>query len=94
MGSHLERLYGTSMFLILNLAFTLLTGVMYLGIVWALSCWDSSWLFMSSVGYSGVLFSLSMLECFLSQVPTRRVIFFTVPTRIYPVVLMVLLSVR
>jgi len=47
-----------------------------------------------SVGYSGVLFALAAMEAFLSPAPSRSVFgLFNVPTKVYPWVLMVLLSV-
>lgn len=48
----------------------------------------------SSVGFSGVLFSLAVLESNNAAQPTRSVFgFFSVPTKYYPWVLLVLISV-
>ena len=47
----------------------------------------------SAVGFSGVIFSLATLESFLSPTPTRSVFgLFTVPTRIYPWALLLVLQ--
>eukprot|EP00948_MAST-09A_sp_MAST-9A-sp1_P003447 g3447.t1 len=47
----------------------------------------------SAVGFSGVLFSLAMVECFMSTTTHRNVFgFFRVPTQVYPWVLLLLLS--
>lgn len=53
------------------------------------------WLTYSAVGFSGVLFTYAFVESVMSPTPTRSVFgFFSVPTKLYPWVLLVLLQVR
>ena len=56
---------------------------------------DMTYVNQASVGFSGVIFTLALVESYMSTQPTRSVFgFFQVPTRMYPWVLLVLLSVR
>lgn len=54
-----------------------------------------SYINQASVGFSGVIFALALIDSYRSTQPTRSVFgFVQVPTRMYPWVLLVLLSVR
>lgn len=56
---------------------------------------DMKYVNQASVGFSGVIFTLALIDSYLSTQPTRSMFgFFQVPTRVYPWVLLVLLSVR
>jgi hypothetical protein len=56
--------------------------------------YDGAFWYNSAVGFSGVLFSLAVDESVLSPFPTRSIFgLFNVPTRLYPWVLMIILSV-
>lgn len=56
---------------------------------------NMSYVNQASVGFSGVIFTLALMDCYLSTQPTRSLFgFVQVPTRLYPWVLLVLLSVR
>jgi membrane associated rhomboid family serine protease len=92
-GTTLERHFGT-----LHLSFTilwsiLLTSVVYLSAAVLLSLIGrDSLMFQHSVGFSGVLFHLAVLESNIGS-PTRSVFgFFSVPAMIYPIVLLVALQ--
>jgi hypothetical protein len=61
---------------------------------WALSFYDGSYLYSSAVGFSGVLFAMAVDESSLSPYPTRSIFgLFSVPTRLYPWVLMFILQI-
>ena len=84
------------MFFILNVGVILLAGVIYLTSCWLLAygLHDIEWLLYQSVGYSGVLFALAALESFLSPAPNRTIFgLITVPTRLYPWALLLVLQV-
>ena len=73
--------------------FTLLVGVLYVAINIVLSLYDMGYWFSSAVGFSGVLFAMAVDEASLSPFPTRSVFgLFSVPTRVYPWVLMLVLQ--
>lgn len=56
---------------------------------------DPKYVNQASVGFSGVIFTLALMESYRSTQPTRSVFgMMQVPTRMYPWVLLVLLSVR
>lgn len=56
---------------------------------------DMRYVNQASVGFSGVLFTLALIESYRSTQPTRPVFgMIHVPTRMYPWVLLVMLSVR
>lgn len=55
---------------------------------------DMTYVNQASVGFSGVIFTLALIDSYLSTQPTRSLFgFVQVPTRMYPWVLLVLLSV-
>lgn len=89
-----ESLFGSLQFGFVILVFTLCVGVLYVGLSWLLSVvWSASYYFSSAVGFSGVLFAMAVDEASLSAAPTRSVFgLFSVPTAIYPWVLMLLLQ--
>lgn len=97
MGASLERSIGTVQLVLTVLWQTLLTGSFSVGVCWILSMVlldDMSYLKQQSVGFSGVLFALAVVDIHKSPVPTRSVMgFFTVPAKWYPWILLVLLQV-
>lgn len=64
----------------------------------ALTMWitqDMKYVNQGSVGFSGVIFTLALIQSYRSTQPTRSVFgMVQVPTRIYPWVLLIVLSVR
>ncbi len=64
----------------------------------AMTVWithDMGYVKQASVGFSGVIFTLALMESYRSTQPTRQVFgMIQVPTRMYPWVLLVMLSVR
>ena len=96
-GSSLESLFGTLHFIILTLICVITSNVLYVGACVFLAMMvfhDVTWLHYASVGFSGVIFSMAVLESFLSPIRTRSVFgCFEVPTKIYPWVLLVVLQI-
>lgn len=96
LGTSLEALFGSTMFFLLITTMIFTSGVLYVGTCVGLAAVlrDMSWLNYQSVGFSGVLFSLAALECFLSPVASRSIFgLITVPTKLYPWALLVVLQV-
>lgn len=95
LGSSLEPLFGTLGFFFLVTLYTLTIGVTFLALATIVaSVGAHSFWWQSAVGFSGVLFALAVDESSLSPIPSRSVFgLFSVPTRLYPWVLMVLLQV-
>lgn len=55
---------------------------------------DPQYVYQHAVGFSGVIFTLALIESYRSTQPTRSVFgMVQVPTRLYPWVLLVVLSV-
>lgn len=95
LGSSLEPLFGSLGFFFLITLYTLFIGVTFLALATAAAfVGATSFWWQSAVGFSGVLFALAVDESSLSPAPSRSVFgLFSVPTRLYPWVLMVLLQV-
>lgn len=56
---------------------------------------DQSYMHSSSIGYSGVLFAYAGMEAFHSTQTSRSVFgIFSVPTKAYPFILLIVLQVR
>lgn len=52
-------------------------------------------MYANSIGYSGVLFAYAGIEAFHSAQPSRSVFgIFSVPTKAYPFILLIVLQVR
>lgn len=97
LGASLERFFGTLRLWYLSLLTLVLSNVLYVAISMAIYeiTSDLHWLANPAVGYSGVLFGYALIESIMSPFPTRSVFgCFNVPTKLYPWVLLVLLSVR
>ncbi|CAM9388826.1 unnamed protein product, partial [Phaeothamnion confervicola] len=95
-GSGLEATIGT-----LGLAFTILWSIVLCGVIYVTVEWgmtfvvtgDEQYLLQNAVGFSGVIFTLALLESFTSAASHRSVFgFFQVPTRLYPFVLLLVLQ--
>lgn len=74
--------------------FTIAVGTLYVAIAWLLSiAVDAAYLYSSAVGFSGVLFAMAVDEASLSPAATRSLFgLFSVPTKLYPWVLMLVLQ--
>mmetsp|Transcript_1908 Transcript_1908/g.2608 ORF Transcript_1908/g.2608 Transcript_1908/m.2608 type:complete len:299 (+) Transcript_1908:238-1134(+) len=95
-GMPLEYSIGSLTLLFLIIWSVFLSGSLYCLISWV--AWqvtgDSSWMFQNAVGFSGVLFTLAVVESYKSTVPTRSIFgIVSVPTRVYPWVLMLALQI-
>ena len=99
MGVSLERTFGTVPFLVIMLWCVVLGNLLYVACCAGMAAGPGrgnsvGWLQYSSVGFSGVLFSAAVMESFLTREPTRSVFgCFTVPTKLYPWVLLAVLQV-
>ena len=75
----------------------LLSNFLYVIICYLIACItsDYSWLFYQSIGFSGVLFTIAVIETTINSEinPTRTIFCFQVPTIYYPYVLLILLQV-
>eukprot|EP00903_Cladosiphon_okamuranus_P018372 g16901.t1 len=96
-GSDLEKAYGTLSLLFTILWSMILGGAIHCTCEWMMTVWithEMSYVHQASVGFSGVIFTLALVESYRSTEATRAVFgYFHVPTRMYPWVLLVLLSV-
>ena len=95
LGPILETQFGTSQFLILSGWAILFTGIIYMFLEYVgyLITGSPEVLTTACVGYSGVLFSYALIETYHSNVDVRSVFgIFNVPAKLYPWVLLVLLS--
>jgi hypothetical protein len=84
--------FGSLAFLFMTLWSVLAVGVFYVAMAWvgATVSGDLSWMYMSAVGYSGVLFNYAILEAYHTTATTRSLCgFCDVPARMYPFVLLV-----
>jgi rhomboid domain-containing protein 1 len=94
-GTSLEAIFGSLRFFFLILVYTIVIGIVYLGLaVIEIFVWSPAGFYGSAAGFSGVLFAMAVDESALSVAPTRSVFgFFSVPTKLYPWVLMLVLSI-
>jgi membrane associated rhomboid family serine protease len=94
-SSILEKRFGTLRHLVTTLWSVLLTSCVYILVAVFLSVvigYDSL-MYQHSVGFSGVIFHMSILECSLAPTRSRSVFgFFSVPSYLYPVALLVALQ--
>jgi membrane associated rhomboid family serine protease len=91
----LEKRFGTLRHLVTTLWSVLLTSCVYILVAVFLSMglgYDSL-MYQHAVGFSGVIFHMSILECSLAPNRSRSVFgFFSVPSYLYPVALLVALQ--
>lgn len=89
-----EPLFGSLQYAFILAVFTIAVGTLYVAIAWLLSiAVDGSYLYSSAVGFSGVLFAMAVDEASLSPATTRSLFgLFSVPTKLYPWVLMLVLQ--
>eukprot|EP01031_Cornospumella_fuschlensis_P044978 gene44978-55018_t len=94
LGGLLESGYGSVRFLYITLLALVLTGVIAIAFLYLCAIVISpEYLFTNAVGYSGVLFSYALIESFHAADTMRSVMgMFSVPTKIYPFVLLLLLQ--
>ena len=91
----LEKRLGTLRHLFTTLWAILITGFIYLLVAYSAYFFlgQDKWMYQHSVGFSGIIFHMSVVECNLSAERARSVFgFFTVPTYLYPWVLLVVLQ--
>jgi membrane associated rhomboid family serine protease len=96
LGVDLELQFGSLSFLFLSLWSVLVIGWLYISLSWTLSYMtgDPSYRGTSAVGYSGVLFTYAVIEAFHAREATRSIFgFFSVPSKIYPFILLIILQV-
>jgi membrane associated rhomboid family serine protease len=90
-GSLLERQIGSLRLLSTILLSIVITGIFYLlsARILELAFSSSSWMRQDAIGFSGVLFHLSVLECNLGTAVRNRSVFgmVEVPSYLYPWVL-------
>lgn len=95
LGPILETQFGTSQFLIMSSWAILFSGMIYMLLEY-IGFWitgSPGVLATACVGYSGILFSYAIIETYHSNVEQRSVFgFVNVPAKLYPWVLLVLLS--
>ena len=93
LGSGVEALFGSVIFAATMALFVLATGGLYVLVGAACSLAVPSMMYSAAVGFSGVIFALAVDEASLSPAPTRSVFgLFSVPTKLYPWVLMAVLQ--
>jgi len=95
-GFMLEKSIGSLALMFLILWSVVLSGFIYCFFAWVAFelTWDMEWLMKAAVGFSGVLFTLAVVESYTATAPTRS--FFgvvNVPTRVYPWVLLIILQI-
>jgi membrane associated rhomboid family serine protease len=94
-SSMLEKRIGTLRHIFSMLWAILLTAVIYLLIAWiayAVFGYDK-WMYQNSIGFSGIIFHMSVLECSLLPNQSRSIFgFFSVPSYLYPWALLVILQ--
>jgi len=94
-GSKLERKMGTLSYAFTVLWSVLLTSLIYIGVAFFMHMFGTDdAMYQHSVGFSGVLFHLSVLEAYQSKESSRSVFgLFRVPTKAYPWALLIALQV-
>jgi membrane associated rhomboid family serine protease len=93
LGGALEPMFGSLHYALIQALFAVAVGSLYVALCYAISLAVPGYQFTGAVGFSGVLFAMAMDEVSLSPAPTRSVFgLFSVPTRLYPWVLMALLQ--
>lgn len=91
----LEKRFGTLRHLVSTLWSVLLTSCVYIlvAVFLSLGLGYDSLMYQHAVGFSGVIFHMSILECSLAPNRSRSVFgFFSVPSYLYPVALLVALQ--
>lgn len=94
-GGMLEPVYGSFRFIYLTWITILLGGICYLILAFSTAWITSDWSYIgvSSIGYSGVLFSYAVIESFHSTVQSRSLFgLINVPTKLYPFILLIVLQ--
>lgn len=94
LGSNLEPMFGTLQYSFIMVVFILAVGIGFVAINLVLALvWSKYYLTQSAAGFSGVIFAMAVDESSLSSAPTRSIFgLFSVPTRLYPWVLMLLIQ--
>lgn len=96
LGKTIESKLGTLVFIGLTIQFALLSNTLYVLTAYAMAYLtaDMSWNNYCSVGFSGVLFAFLVIQTRISDAQTRSIFgVISVPTFIYPWVLLLLLQI-
>jgi membrane associated rhomboid family serine protease len=94
-GRRMEHTMGSTAFGMLILTMGILVNLLHLLVCFLLNAvtGSPSWLFLNCVGVWVIIFALLSVECSqASTTSTRRLFFFSVPTRYYPLALLALFS--
>lgn len=94
LGLSLEAHFGSLQFLFLSVWSVLIVGTLYVGLAVLFSYVDEGQYYASGVGYSGVLFTYALIEAYHTTETSRSIFgFFTVPAKMYPFILLIILQV-
>ena len=96
MGPMVENQFGSLMLLFLTAWSILIAGSLYSlsYYIYALILSDPGVMYQGAVGYSGILFTYSLIESWHATVQSRSLCgVINVPTKVYPIILLMLLSV-
>jgi membrane associated rhomboid family serine protease len=95
LGPAVEKTFGSLVFLLITAWAIVLAGGLYVTSLWAMSDMfdEPSWMNVNAVGYSGILFTYSLVESFHAPELTRSLCgMISVPTKVYPLILLLVLS--
>ena len=94
LGLSIEAHFGSLQFLFLTLWSIFAVGGLYVLLAVLFSYVDPGQMFSSGVGYSGVLFCYALIEAYHTTETTRSIFgMFSVPSRMYPFILLIILQV-
>lgn len=94
LGLSLEAHFGSLQFLFLSIWSILIVGMLYVLLAVLFSYVDAGQYYSSGVGYSGVLFTYALIEAYHTTETSRSIFgFFSVPAKMYPFILLIILQV-
>ena len=94
LGLSLEAHFGSLQFLFLSLWAILVVGMLYIALAVLFSYIDAGQFYASGVGYSGVLFTYALVEAYHTTEVSRSIFgLFSVPAKMYPFILLIILQV-
>jgi len=94
LGLSLEAHFGSLQFLFLTLWSLFAVGGLYIFLAVLFSYVDPGQMYSSGVGYSGILFCYALIEAFHTTETSRSIFgMFTVPSRMYPFILLIILQI-
>ena len=92
LGRVLERRLGTGFLVLSSAASLILTGLVHVVVASVASVFEPRLYYQASIGFSGVLFHWSVLECHTTSRQSMRLFVVDVPTTVYPWALLILLQ--